>query len=130
MSSCTQPTSTASLHRVIIIVEADVPRTERVPPNELLIPGRSLVLGVPRQHALDAHADALDVLDGTPSLIAEKIQTDDAVRVDVRVDRDRPIRRSNKRDLRSFYLGVGQPDFFFSLSLFILPNEKAKAPMG
>lgn len=75
-------------HRVILIEKPDVPRPQRVPPHEILIPRRSLVLAVAGQHALDAHAHALDVLDGAPAGAAEEVEADDAVGVDVRVHGD------------------------------------------
>ena len=47
------------------------------------------VLRIPGKHALDTHAYALNALDGTPSVsTAEEVQTDYAVRVDVRVHWD------------------------------------------
>ncbi|KAI4156789.1 MAG: hypothetical protein LQ346_009131 [Caloplaca aetnensis] len=59
--------------RSVLIDEVDVPRPKSVPGHELLVARRPLVLGVPRQHALDAHADAFDVLDGRPALRAEQV---------------------------------------------------------
>lgn len=75
-------------HSVIIVEEVDVPRTLRVSPHKFLVTWGSLVLDVPRQHALYAHADTLHVLHRAPALTAEKVKADDAIGVDVRVDRD------------------------------------------
>lgn len=72
----------------VVVIEVDVLGTQAVPPHKFLVAGRPLVLSVTRQHALDAHAHTLDVLDGTPALLAEKVEADDAVGVDVRVHRD------------------------------------------
>jgi hypothetical protein len=55
---------------------------------ELLIALWSLVPGVARQHALDAHAHALDALHRGPARGAEKVQADDSITVYVRVDGD------------------------------------------
>lgn len=81
-----------------MVVELDVLWSEAVPADKVLVPLRALVLGVPRQHALQAHADALDVLHRTPSLLAEKVEADDAVRVDVRVDRDWAVGKLDEDD--------------------------------
>jgi len=57
---------------------------------ELLIAFRPRVFGVPRQHALDAHADALDALHRRPARRTQEVETYNPIAVDVRVDRDRP----------------------------------------
>ena len=75
-------------HRIILIVKPYIPRPLRVPPHKVLVTRRPLVLTVPRQHALDAHAHALDVLHGAPAGAAEQVEADDAVGVDVRVHGD------------------------------------------
>jgi hypothetical protein len=49
-------------------VEVDISRVPSVGTDEILVAGRSFVLGVARQHALKTDADALDVVDGTPAL--------------------------------------------------------------
>jgi len=54
----------------IVVVEIDVSGALSVASYKLLIAGGPLVLGVSRQHALEAHADALHVLHWTPSLLA------------------------------------------------------------
>lgn len=74
-----------------MVVELNVPGPLPVCADELLVAGGPLVLGVARQHALQAHAHALDVLDGAPALLAEEVEADDAVGVDVRVHRDGPV---------------------------------------
>lgn len=75
-------------HRTILINKPDIPGPLRIPPHKLLIPRRPLSPRVPRQHALDAHAHALDVLNGAPALGPKEIKADDAVAVDVGVEGD------------------------------------------
>jgi len=87
---------------LIVIVKIDVPWAQPVRPDKLLVSRRPLRLGIARQHALDAHADALHILDGTPALVAQKIQADEAVRVDMRVQRNRPVGGPNEGDFRCF----------------------------
>lgn len=77
----------------ILVDEPDISGPLGVSADKLLVAGGAFILGVPREHALDAHADALDVLDGAPALGAEQVEADDAIGVDVRVDRDRSLRR-------------------------------------
>jgi hypothetical protein len=81
-----------TLHVIIVVVEVDIPRSEAVRAYKVLVARRPLVLGVARQHALQAHADALDVLNGAPPLLAKQVETYDAIRVYVRVNRDRSVR--------------------------------------
>ena len=66
-----------------MIIEIDITRPSPVVQYELLVPLRPLVLGVPSQHALQAHAYALHILHRRPALHAKQIQTNDAVRVNV-----------------------------------------------
>lgn len=68
-----------------MVVEVDVSGSQPVALHEVLVSRWSLVLDVAGQHALQAHADALDVLDRTPTLMTEEIEADDAVRVYVGV---------------------------------------------
>lgn len=72
---------------VIVVVEIDVPRPQTVAPDKFLVPRRALILGVTRQHALQRHTHALNVLHRAPSLLAKEVETDDTVRVYVRVYR-------------------------------------------
>ena len=71
-----------------MIVEVNVPRPSSIVRHKLLVALGSLVPAIPRQHALQGHADALHVLDWGPALGAEEIQTDYAVAVDVWVHGD------------------------------------------
>ena len=71
------------LNPIILINKPDIPRPLRVPPHKLLVSRRPLRLLIPRQHALNTHAHALDVLHRAPALVAEEIEADDAVAVDV-----------------------------------------------
>ena len=73
-----------------MILKPYIPRSLRIPPHKFLIPGWPLVLRVPRQHALQTHTDALDILHRTPSRGTEEVEADDAVAVDVWVDGDVP----------------------------------------
>lgn len=81
----------AHSHGVIVIHKVNVARPQPVLGHELLVARGPLVLGVARQHALDAHADALGALDGAPALVPQQVEADDAVGVDVRVDGDRAV---------------------------------------
>lgn len=53
--------------RVIVVHERDIPGTLAVPHHKVIVTGRSFILAVPRQHALDADAHALHGLDGRPA---------------------------------------------------------------
>lgn len=74
-----------------------------VPSHEIFIARRSFVLGVSRQHALDAHADALDILHGAPALRAQQVEADDAVGVNMGVDGNDSIGRGDECHFRRFY---------------------------
>src|SRR5438105_7008455 len=87
----------------IVVVEIDVPRAQSISPHKVLIAWRPLVLGVSCQHALNAHAYTLDVLDWAPSLASQQIKANYAVRVYVWVYRDWTVISFDKSDLRSFY---------------------------
>jgi hypothetical protein len=56
------------LDGIVMEVEVDISRVPSVGTDEILVAGRSFVLGVARQHALKTDADALDVVDGAPAL--------------------------------------------------------------
>lgn len=87
----------------ILVNEPDISGPLGISADEFLVTGGTLVLGVARQHALYAHADTLDVVDGTPALGAEQIEADDAVGVDVGVDGHGPLWRfGHKCDFRRF----------------------------
>lgn len=74
-----------------MVVKVDVFWSETVASDELLVSGRPLVLGIARQHALEAHAYALDVLDRTPALVAQEIEAYDAVGINVRMHGNRAV---------------------------------------
>ena len=57
----------------ILINKSNIPRPLRIPRHKLLIPRRSFILRVPRQHALNRHTHALHILHWGPALCAEKI---------------------------------------------------------
>jgi hypothetical protein len=92
----------ASLHGVIVVEKVNVFRPQAVAAYKLLVPWRSLILSVAREHALQAHAHALDILHGAPPLLAEEVEADDAVGVYVWVDGDRAVGQVYKRDLGGF----------------------------
>ena len=66
----------------------DIPRALPVLPDKLVIARRQLPSVVAGQHALDADAHGLDVVDGRPAVAGEQVQADDAVGVDVWMDGD------------------------------------------
>ena len=71
-----------------MINKTNIPRPLGIVPDKLLVPFRPLVLGVPCQHALNTHADTLDILYGAPAGGAKKVQTDYPIGVNVWVDWD------------------------------------------
>jgi hypothetical protein len=62
-----------------MVVKLDVLWSLAVHADEIFVSRRPLVLGIAGKHALQAHADALNVLHWTPSLLAEEVKADDAV---------------------------------------------------
>jgi len=68
--------------------EVDVSWSSYVAPHEIGVINRPLILCVPCQHALQADAHALNIMHRTPRLPIQQIQTNDAVRIDVRVHGD------------------------------------------
>ncbi len=86
-----------------MVIELHVPGTQPVAPDELFVPRWTLVLRVARKHALNTHANALYVLDWTPTLSTEEIQADEAIRVDMRMHGNRPIGKLDESDLWRFY---------------------------
>ena len=90
-------------HGVIVVEELDVSRPLLIASHKVLIAGRPLIFVIARQHALDAHAYARNALDRTPTLLTQKIETDDAVGVYVRMHRNGPIGLLVKSDLRGLY---------------------------
>jgi hypothetical protein len=86
-----------------MVIELHVPRAQAVASDELFVPGRALVLCIASEHALDTHADALYVLNRTPTLSTKEIQTYDAIRVDMRMHWDWSIGKLDESDLGRFY---------------------------
>jgi hypothetical protein len=74
----------------------------------LVVANWSLILGVSSQHALNADANALDVLYRAPALLSEKIQADEAVGIDVGMHGYRAI-RSLLEDYLGGFCSTGQP---------------------
>lgn len=91
------------LNFVVMVVEIDVPRPQSVAPYELFVSRRPLILGVSCQHALQGHAHALNVLHRAPSLLAQQVETDDAVRVNVGVYRYWSVGLLDKGHFRRFW---------------------------
>ena len=60
-----------SLDGFVMVKEIDIPRSSPVVRDEALVSFWSLIFGVSRQHALQAHADRFYVLNGRPALVAE-----------------------------------------------------------
>lgn len=52
----------------------------------------TLCLCIPCKHTLNTYAYALHIMHRTPALIIQQIQTYDAIAVDVRMQRDLPLR--------------------------------------
>ena len=98
------PVEPQKSHGVVVVQEIDIARTPSIAPHKLLITWRPFVLHIPCEHTLYTHADALDVLDGTPALSAQQIQTNDAVGVDVRVDGDGTVGAEEEGDLGGFWV--------------------------
>ena len=90
----------------------NVPGPGGVAPHKVLVPGRSLGAPVPRQHRLDTHAHALDVMHGRPAGAVEQVEAYDPVRVDVWVHGHRPGRGRERRegDLWRLWQSAGQQD--------------------
>jgi len=99
-------------NRIVMIIKIDIPWSSSIVQHETLVTLWSLVLAVPGQHALYTHANALHILHGTPALGAQKVEADDAVRVDVGVHWDRSIRGVDERHLWGFN-GIAAAEFEF-----------------
>lgn len=95
------------LYFVIVIVKLDVLRPCLVRADKVGVAFGPVVLCVAREHALDAHTYALDILYGAPARGAQEVQADDAVGVDVRVHGYRPVFLLSEDDLGGF-CGGGQ----------------------
>ena len=90
------------LYFVIVIVELDVLRPRLVCADEVGVAFGTVVFCVAREHALDAHTYALNILYGAPARGAQEVQAYDAVRVDVRVHGYRPALLLREDDLGGF----------------------------
>lgn len=77
--------SSANSDLVVVEHKVDITWSLCVVPYEVFITLRSLLLRITRQHALQADADTLNVVHWRPTRAVEKIKTDDAVGVDVRM---------------------------------------------
>jgi hypothetical protein len=78
--------------------KVNIPWPLRIIPDEILIPLRPLLLRITRQHALQTHTDALDIVDGRPTRAVEQVEADDAVGIDVRVPGDGVVGVANEGD--------------------------------
>ncbi len=85
-----------------MVVEINIPGPPSIIGHETLVALRALILRIARQHALQAHADALYILDWRPPLLAQQIEADDAIRVDVGMHRYGTVRRQGEGHLWGF----------------------------
>ena len=65
----------------------NIPRPQPIRPNKLIITRRSLTLFIPDQHTHNTQRRALSTLHRAPALTRQQIETDNAVAVNVRVQR-------------------------------------------
>jgi hypothetical protein len=65
--------------------KTDIPRPLSIIPDKVFVPLRPFLLGITREHALQAYTHAFDIVDRGPTGAVEQVEADDAVRVDVRV---------------------------------------------
>jgi acyl-coenzyme A synthetase/AMP-(fatty) acid ligase len=79
-----------------MIIEVDIPWSSSIVRHKIRISFRPFILRVSRQHALQAHTNTLHILNRRPSLLTEKIQADDSVRVDVWVHGDWAIGKEDE----------------------------------
>lgn len=70
----------------IVEKETDVARPKPIASHKIGIIGGPLSRLVARQHALQADADALDIVDRAPSLLVKQVEAYDAIAVDVGVE--------------------------------------------
>lgn len=70
-------------------LKRNIPRPLRIIPHKILISNRPLLLRITRQHALQTHTYALNIVNGRPTAAVQQVEADDAVGVDVRVVGDR-----------------------------------------
>lgn len=74
---------------LVVKFELDITRMIGLEPfHHVLITDRSASDGVARQYRLDAETDRLDCLGGAPSGQREQVETDDPVRIHMRVHWD------------------------------------------
>lgn len=81
LSSCPAPSTKKLLkflfhnihssHFVVVIDITDIPCSLSICPDKFIVSRRTFWLCVACKHALDTHADALHVLNRTPSLFSE-----------------------------------------------------------
>ena len=91
-----------------MVEELNVAGPLPVSADKLLIARRSFVLVIAREHALDAHTDALRVLDRAPTLIPQKIEAYDSVGVNVWMHGNRSIGFLVERDFWRLWMdGAG-----------------------
>lgn len=77
------------LHIVVVVKEIDIPGPPSIVVDEIGITWGPFIPRVRSQHALDTHADALDGLNRRPPRGTQQIQADDAIAVDMGMDRNR-----------------------------------------
>lgn len=68
-------------------VEVDISRSQSIPPHKVLVAIWTFSLSIASEHALQADAHALNVVNRAPGFFGEEVEADYTVRVDVRVYR-------------------------------------------
>ena len=91
-----------------MVVKVDVTGPLAVGSDKVGIARRPLILCIAGQHALQTHADTLDVLNRAPALRPEQVEANNAIGVDMRVHRDRPIGELEKHDFWWLYSAVSK----------------------
>jgi hypothetical protein len=85
-----------------VVKEFHVSRAQPITFHKFFVSRWTLFLGVARQHALNTHAHALNILNWTPALLTKEVETNKAVRVNVRVNWDRAIMELDERNFGWF----------------------------
>lgn len=95
-------TGETRLYCTVVEYKLHVSRSRAVGFNELFVAFWSLVFGIAREHTLNTHTDTFGTLYWTPALCSQKVEANNAVRVDMRVHRDGTVWSLFKSDLRRF----------------------------
>ena len=87
---------------VVVVVKVNVARPLTVGPNKLGVSRWTLILGIASQHALETHANTLDILYGAPALGPEEVKANNAIGIDVRMYGYRSIGKLLENNFRRF----------------------------